>query len=88
MPVDEADSLRWQLVAALSFSTKDDTAEFVIDAFPDCIFDELNISSFLSERILDAIGRIADSVIINGVLRSFGNMTPNETLNLVRKFRK
>lgn len=61
-------SLSWKFVTAMTFSTVDDTAEFVVAAFPNCIFEHVSISNFLSVHLLDAIGRIADSVIIKGVL--------------------
>ncbi|KAH7698425.1 hypothetical protein AAVH_34482, partial [Aphelenchoides avenae] len=53
-------------VASLTFASENDLAEFVAAAFPYCIFEDVGILP--SRNLLDAIGRVADSVIVNGAL--------------------
>lgn len=75
-------------MATLTFASKDETTEFVYAAFPNCIVDEVVISRKLSTNILDTVGRVADSVVINGALLLDGTISTDESLRLIRKFRK
>ncbi|KAH7706315.1 hypothetical protein AAVH_26458 [Aphelenchoides avenae] len=72
----------------LTFEDETATAEFIAAAFPNCIFDNVEILRSTSKPIIDAIGRIADSVIVNGTLCPYISMSPGETLEVIRKFRK
>lgn len=57
-----------RFMSTLTVSSEDDTIEFAIDAFPNCICEGIVIYHAPSKPLLDATGRVADSVIIEGVL--------------------
>lgn len=76
------------IVATISFESENDLIGFVAAAFPNCIFEDLFISSSVNKQILDAIGRVADSVVVPGVLLVACRISHDDSLGFVRKFRK
>lgn len=82
------DTDNWQLVANVFFPSETAMAEFIAAAFPNCIFEDVTIFRFVSKRILDVIGRVAGSVVVKRLLRIPCGMNRDDSLNLVRKFRK
>lgn len=72
----------------LTFPDAAATAEFVATAFANCTFDDVDILQSASRPILDAIGHIADSVIVKGVLNYSKAISLFDSLDFVRKFRK
>lgn len=91
--VRDADgSFHTQLVTYFTFPNETDTAEFVVAAFPNCVFETMVIASFLSKPLLDAIGEVADSVIIKGALHLSGSVArwseySRDVFEVARKFR-
>lgn len=79
---------RRQFVAALTFTSDNDMIEFVGAALPNCIIEEVTISMSVGKPLLDAIGRVAASVMIKGALCPPYSMGADESLSLVRKFVK
>lgn len=79
-------STRTQVMATLTFANESTLADLVAAAFPNCIFED--ISCFTSERILDTICRVANSVVVKGTLCHSANVRRDYSLDLVRKFRK
>lgn len=77
-----------QKTDTLIFPTENDMIEFVAAAFPNCIFDDMAISGSPSKSLLDAIGRVAHSVVVSGPIRLSESLSPDDSLSLVRKFRK
>lgn len=75
-----------EVVARLTFTSELDTAEFVDAAFPNCIFEDVDISPRLNKNVTDAIGRVSDSVIVNEALQLHGSINSSR-IKLVRKFR-
>lgn len=73
------------LVANLNFPNEIAMEEFIADGFLNCIFEDVEISPYLSKDLLDAIGRVVDSVVVKGTLR-LPFVSPSR-LNVVRKFR-
>lgn len=79
---------RFDFVACLTFSNEPDLAEFISAAFPNCIFNGVGIWRHATKHTLNAIGRVADSFIITEALGHYRDMSPDDSLNLIRKFRK
>lgn len=79
---------RARMSLTLTFPSEHDTIEFVAAAFPKCIFEGVTISYHLRKRLLDAIGRVADSVVVKGSLQLPDDVSPDDTLRLGREFRK
>lgn len=79
---------RLHVVTRLSFSSFNDMSDFVAAAFPNCIFDDVVILMYAGQHLLDAIARVADCVIVNGVICLPYKTTHCYTHKLVRKFRK
>ncbi|KAH7716264.1 hypothetical protein AAVH_16315 [Aphelenchoides avenae] len=77
-----------QIVARLAFPSETATTEFIDAAFPKCILDDVVLSSSVNKRLLDAIGRVAGSVVVQRVLSLSGNISLNGSLGIARKFRK
>lgn len=78
---------RSRRVANLTFPNETATAEFADAAFPNCIFEEMELLSS-SKQLMDTIGCVADSVIIKGALLLPGSMSVEDSVDAVRKFRK
>lgn len=90
-PTDAAnkdDECGWQIVAFLTIANEKETTEFIDTAFPNCIFEDVGTTYFVSEQLLDAVGRVADAVVVKGVLSIDVLKRPDDSLSLVRKFRK
>lgn len=87
-PEQDGEERRWTPVELLTFPRDDQMAEFVDAALPNCIFEELTLFDLTSKKVRDAIGRVADSIVIKGALRPPYHMSPDDSLELVRKFRK
>lgn len=77
-----------QAKVKLTFPSERDTVRFVAEAFPNCDFEDVAISSLLSQAALKSIGRIAHSVDILGALRTPFSMCHEESIKLFQKFRK
>ncbi|KAH7695059.1 hypothetical protein AAVH_37887, partial [Aphelenchoides avenae] len=85
---DRYGSFRLQFVAGLTFRTANDMIEFIDAAFPRCIFEHVTIYWSADKHVLDAAARVADCVIVKGVLHLTDYTTADEPLNLALKFRK
>lgn len=85
---DEGGLRRLQSVTVLAFTSENDLARFVTDALPNCIFEDVVIISCLNKHLSDAVGRVADAVVLKGALHIRGSMNPEEYVCLLRKFRK
>ncbi|KAH7717602.1 hypothetical protein AAVH_14961 [Aphelenchoides avenae] len=78
----------WQHVASLTFASANDQVEFFAAAIPNCVFEDVDIP-LPSKNLLDAVGRVADSVVVNGALGLPASLVSAPVvLNFVRKFRK
>ncbi|KAH7703064.1 hypothetical protein AAVH_29773 [Aphelenchoides avenae] len=86
--VHEDGQYRCRLVDILAFPSEKELVEFVAAALPNCIFDDIAFNSNLSKQIRDAISRVANTVVIRGVLCPSYNMIRDDTVELVRTFRK
>ncbi|KAH7711831.1 hypothetical protein AAVH_20877 [Aphelenchoides avenae] len=86
--VHEDGQYRCRLVDILAFPSEKELVEFVAAALPNCIFDDIAFDSNLSKQVRDAIGRVANTVVIRGVLCPSYNMIRDDTVELVRTFRK
>lgn len=75
-------------VATLAFQSENNMVEFIAAAFPNCIFENVYISGFISNRLIDVIRRVADSIVVSRVLYFRSHMSPKCSLYLLRKFRK
>lgn len=84
---DEDGRAAFFLVKSMGFSSENDLAEFVTEAFPNCIIDNLDVLPDPAAPVLDAIFRVADSVV-GKTLRLPGNMATSDSLQLIRKMRK
>lgn len=69
------------------FSNETGMVDFVAAAFRNCIFEDSEIS-FGSRPLLDAFDRVADSVIVKGALSLPTSVSPDDSLKIVRSFRK
>ncbi|KAH7680105.1 hypothetical protein AAVH_41524, partial [Aphelenchoides avenae] len=78
----------WKHVANLTFVSEDDLHEFVAAAFPNCIFEDVGMP-LPSKNLLDATGRVADSVVVSGALGLPARVaSADNVLDFVREFRK
>lgn len=75
------------LETILTFPSEKDTIEFVVAAFPNCIFENL-ILWHVSKELRDALGHVADVVVVKETLHLPQRMSHDESIGLVRKFRK
>lgn len=75
-------------IATLAFKSENRMIAFVAAAFPNCIFDDIIIVGFPSERLLDAIGQVADSVIIRETFSHYSSVNTGDSLGLLQQFRK
>lgn len=83
---DEDGERWWHTVALLIFANENDTTDFIAAAFPNCIFEKVDI---LSMDILDGVGRVADSIIVTEYLGfSTTRICSDDVLSFVRKFRR
>ncbi|KAH7707922.1 hypothetical protein AAVH_24840 [Aphelenchoides avenae] len=73
---DKYGSFRLQFVAGLSFPTANDMIEFIDAAFPRCIFEHVTIYWSADKHVLDTIARVADCVVVNGILHLTDYTTP------------
>lgn len=79
----------FDVVAFLSFSNVTAMAEFISGALPNCIFEDVDIFSFPGDHLLDAMGRVADSVIVKGAFsHSLLDINRDVSFSLLSKFRK
>lgn len=85
---NEDDSSRLQFVAMLIFPSVDDMSRFVDASFSNCIFEDLIVTWTADKKVLDAISRVAEFVIVAGSFTLDVQMSQSGSLNLVRKFRK
>ncbi|KAH7697292.1 hypothetical protein AAVH_35626, partial [Aphelenchoides avenae] len=84
--IDEYGSFDMQNVELLGFPNEIGMAEFVADAFPNCVFG--NMTAYLNKAVMDALGRVADSIMIKGALILDVSLSPDRSLSFVRKFRQ
>lgn len=67
----------------------DDTLEFVSAAFPNCVISGLAIEFPANRRVMDAIGKVAHSIVITGALYFDHPVTKyNEIVEFAGKFRR
>lgn len=85
----ENGSARFKLVVVMTFPTEKDLLQFVASAFPYCTLENVTIyCSTADKHVFDAIVKVADSVMISGVLQLSGKAIGDKSMNLVRKFRR
>lgn len=70
----------WATGANLTFASENDLSEFVAAAFPNCTFDDLAIP-LLSTHILNAFGRVADSMVVKGTVHLTDRVISVNVLN-------
>lgn len=80
--------VRWKSVAVLTFPNEKDTDKFIAAALSNCVFEDVILSWNLSKPLLDALGRVADSVVLKGALCPPYSMSHDDSLSLLQRFRK
>lgn len=79
---------RLKYVAFLDFQNESTMAEFIAAAFPNCVFMGVGLQRGASKQTLDAVGRVAGSVIVTEALGHYRDMSADDSISLVRKFRR
>lgn len=69
------------------FSTDAEIIDFLATALPNCIFEDLEIACD-NEHLLDALGQVAESVIVRGAFSLPASVGPDDSIGIVRKLRK
>lgn len=87
-PRKKESAFRLQSVASLRFASKNETTEFVDAAIANCLFENLAVNNYARKDRMDAIGRVASSVIVKGFLLLDGSINLAESLGVLRRFRK